>query len=38
MPAAKPLEFRCRAVGLARRREESIAETAHDLGIAESQA
>jgi transposase-like protein len=36
MPAAKPLEFRRRAVELARRREKPIAEIAHDLGIAES--
>ena len=36
MPAAKPPEFRRRAVELARRREKSIAEIAHDLGIAES--
>ena len=36
MPAAKPPEFRRRAVDLARRREKPIAEIAHDLGIAES--
>jgi transposase len=36
MPAAKPLEFRRRAVELARQREKPIAEIAHDLGIAES--
>ena len=36
MPAAKPPEFRRRAVELARRREKSIAEIAADLGIAES--
>ena len=36
MPAAKPLEFRRRAVELARRREKPVAEIAHDLGIAES--
>jgi transposase-like protein len=36
MPAAKPPEFRRRAVELARRREKPIAEIAHDLGIAES--
>src|SRR3712207_9151196 len=36
MPAAEPPEFRRRAVELARRREKSIAEIAHDLGIAES--
>ena len=33
MPAAKPPEFRRRAVELARRREKPIAEIAHDLGI-----
>ena len=36
MPAAKPPEFRRRAVELAQRREKPIAEIAHDLGIAES--
>jgi transposase-like protein len=36
MPAAKPPEFRRRAVDLARRREKPIAGIAHDLGIAES--
>jgi transposase len=36
MPAAKPPEFRRRAVELARRREQSIAKIAADLGIAES--
>ena len=36
MPAAKPPEFRRRAVELARRREKPIAQIAHDLGIAES--
>ncbi len=36
MPAAKPPEFRRRAVELARRREKPIAEIAYDLGIAES--
>ncbi len=36
MPAAKPPEFRRRAVELAHRREKSIAEIGHDLGIAES--
>ncbi len=36
MPAAKPPEFRRRAVELARRREQPIAQTAKDLGIAES--
>ena len=36
MPAAKPPEFRRRAVELARRREKAIAEIAADLGIAEA--
>src|SRR3954447_5436869 len=36
MPAAKPPEFRRRAVELARRREKPIAAIAHDLDIAES--
>ena len=36
MPAAKPPEFRRRAVELARRREQPIAQIASDLGIAES--
>ena len=36
MPAAKPPEFRRRAVELTRRREKPIAEIAQDLGIAES--
>ncbi len=36
MPAAKPPEFRRRAVELARRREQSIGKIAADLGIAES--
>ncbi len=36
MPAAKPPEFRRRAVELARRRERPIAAIAADLGIAES--
>ncbi|MGR7024461.1 transposase [Geodermatophilus sp. URMC 62] len=36
MPAAKPPEFRCRAVELARRREKPIAAIAADLGSAES--
>lgn len=36
MPAAKPPEFRRRAVELARLREKPIAEIARDLGIAES--
>ena len=36
MPAAKPLEFRRRAVELARRREQPIARIAKDLGISES--
>ena len=36
MPAAKPPEFRRRAVDLARRREQPIARIAKDLGISES--
>jgi len=36
MPRAKPLEFRRRAVELARLREKPIREIASDLGIAES--
>ncbi len=36
MPAAKPPEFRRRAVELARRREQPIAQVAKDLGISES--
>jgi transposase-like protein len=36
MPAAKPPEFRRRAVELARRREQPIAQIARDLGVAES--
>lgn len=36
MPAAKPPEFRRRAVELARRRAQSTAKIASDLGIAES--
>ena len=36
MPAAKPPEFRRRAVELARRREQPVAKIAADLGIAES--
>jgi transposase len=36
MPAAKPPEFRRRAVELARRRDQPIAKIASDLGIAES--
>ncbi len=36
MPRAKPLEFRRRAVELARAREKPIAQIAADLGIAES--
>ena len=36
MPAAKPPEFRRRAVELVRRWEKSITAIAHDLGIAES--
>lgn len=36
MPAAKPPEFRRRAVELARRGEQPVARIAKDLGIAES--
>ncbi len=36
MPGAKPLEFRRRAVELARQREKPIAQIARDLGIAET--
>ena len=36
MPAAKPLEFRRRAVELARRRKQPISRIAKDLGIAET--
>jgi transposase-like protein len=36
MPAPKPPEFRRRAVELARRREQPIAQIAKDLGISES--
>ena len=36
MPAAKPPEFRRRAVELARQRDKPIAEIARDLGISES--
>jgi transposase len=36
MPAAKPPEFRRRAVELARRGDQPIAQIAKDLGIAES--
>jgi transposase len=36
MPAARPPEFRRRAVELARLREKPIAQIARDLGIAES--
>ncbi len=36
MPAAKPPEFRRRAVALARAGDQSIAKIAADLGIAES--
>ncbi len=36
MPAAKPPEFRRRAVELARRREQPIAQIAKDLAISES--
>jgi transposase len=36
MPAAKPLEFRRRAVELARRGDQPVAQVAKDLGISES--
>ena len=36
MPAAKPPEFRRRAVELARRKEAPVAKIAADLGISES--
>ncbi len=36
MPAPRPPEFRRRAVELARRREQPIAQIARDLGISES--
>jgi transposase len=36
MPAAKPLEFRRRAVELAREGDKPVAEIARDLGISES--
>ncbi len=36
MPVAKPVEFRRRAVELARRREQPIGKIAADLGISES--
>ena len=36
MAAAKPPEFRRRAVELARRRDQPVAKVASDLGIAES--
>jgi transposase-like protein len=36
MPAPKPPEFRRRAVELARRRDQPIAQIAKDLGISES--
>ena len=36
MPAAKPLEFRRRAVELARQGEQPVAKIAKDLGISES--
>lgn len=36
MPAAKPPEFRRRAVELARRGEQPVAQIAKDLGISES--
>ena len=36
MPAAKPLEFRRRAVELAREGDKPVAQIARDLGISES--
>jgi transposase len=36
MPAAKPAEFRRRAVELARESDEPVAQVAKDLGISES--
>jgi len=36
MPAAKPPEFRCRAVDLARVGDQPVAKIAADLGISES--
>ena len=36
MPAAKPAEFRRRAVELARQGDKSVAQIARDLGISES--
>jgi transposase len=36
MPAAKPVEFRRRAVELARQGDKPVAEIARDLGISES--
>ena len=36
MPAPKPLEFRRRAVELARRKDQPVAQIAKDLGISES--
>jgi len=36
MPAAKPVEFRRRAVALARSGEKPVAEISKDLGISES--
>lgn len=36
MPAAKPLEFKKRAVELARRGDQPVAQIAKDLGISES--
>jgi len=36
MPAAKPVEFRRRAVALARSGEKPVAEISRDLGISES--
>lgn len=36
MPAAKPVEFRRRAVELARQGDKPVAEIARDLGVSES--
>ena len=36
MPAAKPLEFRARAVELARQGQQPVAQIAKDLGISQS--
>lgn len=36
MPGPKPLEFRRRAVELARRKDQPVAQIAKDLGISES--